>query len=367
MANKEKKKIQLGVFDLPSYAPQEVKQELFKGKSWYTYGEDNKYPQYVYNTYSNCATLQSIINGSAEYTFGDGIKINGQLPMSFKDENVDGDTLEDVIQKLILDLWIFGGFAVQVQYNQLGGITELIYVDFRYVRTDKKANNIFYYDKWGEHGQGTKAIYFPCFDPEKGKEDGSQIFYYKGKGTRGVYPLPEYEASLISAETQIEINEFHYNSIINNFMVNGILSFNNAGNVEDDIKDRTEEDINNKFSGTKNAARLMVVWNEGKEKGLEFTRITDDNFDKKFQQLSEDVRQNIFISLRAMPVLFGLPNITGFADQDYESAFRFYNRTAIKPKQKEVTRVLDKILGKGIITIKPFTFGDEEVVDETES
>ena len=354
-----KDKITICMADTPTYNP--IRLNESKSDSGYVkYGTDNKYPDYIYDVYSDCATLQSIINGSADYTFGEGIEFL-ELPDRLMKTNSEGDSLEDVTAKLINDLWIFGGFAFQVQYDVFHNITEIIYLDFRYVRTNEDGTKCYYNDKWSGLSSNN-YIELPSFNPdkEKCKEEVSQIYYFKGSKTRGVYPEPDYRAALVSAETQIEIQKFHHNSTINNFMVNGILNFNNASNGSDEIKDKIEKAINDKFSGTENAARLMIAWNEDKDKAASFERLSDDQFDKKYEALAESTRDNLFISMRAIPVIFGLSVQTGFNTQEFKDAFALYNRTAIKPKQQIIKRCLEEVVGD--INIKPFNidFSDEE-------
>ena len=334
-----------------------------KSKDGYvSYGDDNNYPEYIYNIYRNCATLQSIINGSAEYTFGDGI-IFKDLPETLNITNSEGETLQEVIQKLIYDLWIFNGFGFQVQYDAFHNPVEIIYLDFRYIRTNEDGSRVFYNDKWDRFNQND-YISLPCYsESELPVEETSQIFYFKGAKTRGVYPEPDYNAALISAETQIEIQKFHYSSIINNFMVNGVLNFNNASNVPEEVKDKIEKEINNKFSGAENAAKLLIAWNEDKDKAVTFERLIDDNFDKKYEALANSTRENLFISMRAIPVIFGLSVNTGFNTQEFKDAFALYNKTAIRPKQNIVERQLKPLLGE--IEFKKYNieFEDEQNTD----
>ena len=352
-------KVTVCMANTATYNPINLK-ESKSNNGYVKYGSDNKYPEYIYNIYNNCATLQAIINGSADYTFGEGIDFL-ELPDTLMKINSEGDSLEDVVQKITQDLWIFGGFALQVQYDLFHNITELIYLDFRYVRTNEDGSTCYYNDKWS--GLNSKDyISLPSFNPDKEecREEVSQIYYFKGSKTRGVYPEPDYRAAVVSAETQIEIQKFHYNTIVNNFMVNGILNFNNAANVSDEVKDKIEKAINDKFSGAENAARLMISWNEDKDKAATFDRLSDDQFDKKYEALAESTRENIFISMRAIPVIFGLSIQTGFNTQEFKDAFALYNKTAVKPKQQVITRCLEEIVGK--VNIKPFKieFSDEE-------
>ena len=329
--------------NLHSYKPNKLV-ERKTDNGYINYGTDNKYPDYIYDIYENCATLQSIINGSAEYTIGDGVIFKG-LPESLNRKNSEGDTLEDIIMKITYDLWIFNGFGLQVQYNTFGQLVEIIYLDFRNIRTNEEGSRVYYNNNW--NGLNTNDYEsFPRFDINANKDkEPSQIFYYKGSRTRGTYPTPDYSAALISAETQIEIQKFHYSSIINNFMVNGVLNFNNATNIDSDIKDKIEKEINNKFAGAENAAKLLISWNEDKDKAVTFERLVDDNFDKKYEALAESTRDNLFISLRAIPVIFGLSVQTGFNTQEFKDAFALYNKTAIRPKQKILETQLKPLFG----------------------
>lgn len=345
--------LKFSVLDGMSYDPVLGEEITIKGQDFIGWGRDNKYPQYLWHMYTNCATLQSIINGSADYTIGNGLIYGDNIPEHLREENEQGDTLEDVISKCTLDLWVYGGFAVKVRYSQFGTIARVEYVDFKCLRTDEDCNTIYYNKQFGSYGSN-RADKYTFFGT--GNDVPAEIFYYKGNKTRSTYPVPDYCAALVSAETQIEIQNFHYSTIINNFVANGILNINGAENWDDDTKIRFENGVKNKWTGSHNAANILASFNDNTgNTGITFDRITDDNFDDKYNALSESTRDNIFISLRAIPVLFGLTVQTGFSETEYNEAFKLYNKTAIMPKQKEIIRVFDKILGKGSISFMPFS------------
>lgn len=349
----KKSKINLSSISQSIYNP--VSSYEYKtSNGYYRWGSDNKYPYYLYDLYLECATLQSIINGSVDFTMGNGIINNTNM---FIEENQAGDTLVDIIFKIILDRWIFGGFALQVSYDSFHNISEISYIDFRKLRIDEKLKKVWYCNEHISLSQSSNSYQeYDFFDPSN-TESYVQIYYYKGNKTRSIYPIPDWNAAITSAETQLEIQKFHYNTIKNNFMVNGILHI--AGDEpSSDEKNLVEQMINDKFSGTDNAARLMLVWGNGVD--VEFTRLQDDNFDDKYNTLSDDTRQNLFISLSANPILFGMPVSSGFTDVDYESAFNLYNRTRIIPIQNEIVRVFDKITSQeNSIQFKPFNINWE--------
>lgn len=312
------------------------------------WGNDNKYPDYIYDLYSNCSILKSIIDGSVDFTFGNGIE-NANIPINFSLINNDGDSFEDVIKKLIIDYWIFNGFAFQILKNPLKQIVQIAYLDFRYVRTNKLKTSVYYSNSFGT---SFDVLKYSGFVPNS--DNTTEIFYFNGD-SRNIYPQVPFTSSVTSAETQIEIKKFHYNSIVNNFMVNGIVNFNNAGNVDDEVKKQIERDINKKFSGAKNAGKLMIAWNEDKEKGVTFERLTDDTFDEKYQALNTSTQEDIFISMRALPQLFGQTVNTGFSSIEYENAYALYYETCVKPKQNKIISVFNKVFGvENSFQFKPF-------------
>lgn len=355
MANKKQQQVsefKFSVFDAPTKViPTFSEKET--GKPYLNYGNDNKFPNYLWELYLRSAVLQSIINGTADYTGGNGIIYSeNPLVQRLKDNaNGDGETLEDVMKKITIDYLIFGGFALQVIYNKLGEINELYWLDFRNVRRDKEGEKVYYSEDWVRHSND--YLTYDIFNPDKKK--GTSVFYFKGHISRGVYPIPRYNGALSAIETSTEISKFHLNSILNNFSGNFIINFNN-GQPSVDVQEEIERKIKDKFSGADNAGKFLLAFNDSKENGVTVERIQDDNFDKKYDALRESTYKEIFTAFRAQPQLFGLL-IEGslFNREEYEQAFALYNKTTVEPIQRDLQRTFDKIFGvDNSIEIIPF-------------
>ena len=84
--------------------------------------------------------MQSIINGSVDYVIGKQIQYSPTIATFAEKVNADGETLEDIAKKAATDLFIFGGFALQIIYNKMGQISELYWLDFRNIRLNKEGN-----------------------------------------------------------------------------------------------------------------------------------------------------------------------------------------------------------------------------------
>ena len=81
---------------------------------------------------------------------------------------------------------------------------------------------------------------------------------------------------------------------------------------------------------------------------------------QKFETIRNSARQNIFISFRATPNLFGLPTATtGFNEQEFNESFKLYQKTVIAPMQKKIERALKKVMGLEDINILPFSLESE--------
>lgn len=350
--NIEKAKIQLSALNpyLQDNKVENVEKEI-SGVDFLAWGSDNRYSDYLFSLYTECATLQSIINGTVDFVCGNDISCN--LPIFEKKVNKNGETINDIIQRISTDYLIFGGFAIQVIRNANGEISELYWVDFTKIRSDKKNEVFFYSEDWCKSYGRVKYIKYPKFNPDD--SNPSSIFYYKGNKTRGTYPVPIYNAAISSCELEKKINQFHLSEINNNFLTSKIINFN-SGVPDDDLKNEIERNLNEKFSGSENAGRILISFNNNKDSETTVTDLPQDDFGERYDSLAKRSTSQIFTAFRATPNLFGLPTeTTGFNQQEFAEAFKLYNRTAVKPIQKVIVDTFDKIFGvDGSITIEPF-------------
>lgn len=330
----------------------DVVEKKVSGKDYVFYGEENKFPQYVWNLYLKSAILQGIVNGTCDFVSGNGIISN--LPIA--QMNSDGDELEDLIRKISMDYNIFGGFCFQVIKDYNGAIKELYWLDMQNIRLNEEGDKAYYCEKWNQYG--AKAVEYEVWNPKKNQSNF--VVYYKGHISRGLYPVPRFIGALAAIETSTEIGKFHLNNILNNLTSSAIINFNN-GEPSEEQKKMIEKKLNDKFSGANNAGKNMIVFNNSKEEAVTIERLGEDNFDKKFETLSKSTREEIFISFRATPALFGLnPENNGFSKAEFLESFELYNKCVVKPIQNDIKRVFDKLFNmENSIQFKKFTLEDE--------
>ena len=338
------------------------------GKKYLAWGVDNQFPEYLWGLYTRSAIEQSIINGIADYVHGEGVT-NVNPVIKEGRINKDGETLDDILDKILIDYPIFGGFALNIIFNYDHEVSEIYWLDMRKVRVDEYERKAFVCDKWS---WGSKPIEYALFDRKvleaSWKTDNpinSCVFYYKGKITRSVYPLPIYHGALAAIETSTEIANFHLRNILNNMEPSAIITFKNGVPTEEEKK-KIEKKMIEKFSGSSNAGKFMLNFCDDGEHGVEVSRLSEDKMDEKFKSLSESTMKEIFIAFRATPALFGVnPEGNGFSKEEFLQAFELYNKTMILPMQKEIVRCFNKIYNvDSSFSFIPFELSPSENISE---
>ena len=337
------------------------------GKDRVDWGDQNRYPDYLLELAKTSPTLRSIINGTVDFIAGDDIAIS-QLPGTTYAPNVmntKGDTIRDQVKDIARDYETYGGFALQIIRSLSGAIVEVYYCDVRFLRSNKE-NTVFYYsEKWNVSGK-RQVIEYPAFmnitperwnslTPEEKERNVNSILYVKNERTQ-TYPSPVYCAAVKACEIERCIDDYHLNAINNGFTSSAIVNFNN-GVPSDEMREEIEKDFNEKFSGHQNAGRICFSWNDNKDAATTITETKVEDFGDRYKALANHSRQQIFTAFRANPNLFGIPTENlGFSQEEYESAFKLYNRTCVQPVQRLIIEAYDRVYGQpALLTITPFS------------
>lgn len=352
--------VKLSVVDVQKKYEYDYAETTYGQNTIVSYGRDNNAPNLYTNCYRNSATLKSVIDGTVNYVLGDAVVVNDSA-MSFKEQvNRRGMTMRQFIANLALSYEMFGGFAIQVIYNKLGIPVELFPLDFSKCRTNESGSKIFYSKKnWTKYQ--TKAEEFDKFDPANfDVNHPTQIYYYKGDFTNSVYPLPPYYSALRDILTEIQCSEYSLNSVSNGFAARHIINIPDAANLTDEQKYLIKEGIQTKFCGPDSDSNFMLYFADGDNK-LEVSKIESDDVPAQYINIKDNARTNIFIAMRATPILFGLPTATnGFSTNEYRDSYKLYDKNVVNPARDIIVESIDKIIGKGAVSIVPYQITFDE-------
>jgi len=327
------------------------------------YGNDNLFPQYILDLYYHSAVMESIIKQMKDYIVGNGLIVSDAIGNFANKVNGDYEDMEDVLEKAVFDFLLFDGFAIQIFRDEKDRIKEIYNLDFANCRLSQDGKYVFYSNDWTKYNAKTKKI--ARFDREKLQKNS--IFYFKSQMTpqSKTYPIPQYIGALSDIRTSTEISNFHLNSVLNDFNSSCIINLN-CGDVDEETKKKIERKFAEKFTGSNNASRFMLNFNDNKETEMTVARLGAGDFDKRYQQLAKDTVKNIFVGFRTQPQLCGyIVEGSLFNKQEFMDAFSLFNRTVIKPYQKAIQRAFSVMFGlDNAIIIKPFAIDDVKVEEE---
>lgn len=341
------------------------KETLIHGKDMVEWGDGNMYPDYLISLTETVPTLRSIINGTVDFIAGDNVTINPLNPLwPIGQMNGRGDMISEQVEDIARDQMTFGGFALQVIRGRDGRVAEIYHIPMRFLRANKECDVFYYCEDWQKRGRKDTIVY-PAFipgleekwfelDDEARNSHASSVLYVKTDHTH-TYPVPVYGASVKACETERMIDDYHLNAVANGFNPSMIINFNN-GIPTDEMKEEIERNIDEKFGGPQNAGRYILSWNPNKESATTFEVPNITDFGEKYKALAETCRERIFTAFRAYPNIFGLSTATGFSIEEFDSAFKLYNRTMVRPVQRMIADAYEKIYGqKGVLNITPFS------------
>lgn len=335
-------------------------QEAYRNKEYVYYGSDNLYTEYLFGLYTDVSTLKTIIDGTSNFVAGDDAKCN---VAGFDTKmNKRGDTLRNIVKWCTRDYLLYGGFALEVIRNMVGGIAEVYYIDFRYLRSDKKNESFWYSEEFGKkYARTTKAVLYPKYVP--GGDAPASIVYVKNDIT-STYPIPRYSGAIKACEIERHIDDMHLSSLENGFMPSYIINFLN-GIPEDAQKAEIEKSVTEKFCGAANAGRVILNFANGKDNAATVEKLDITDFADKYAAAADRAREQIFCAFQAIPQIFGLMTAaTGFSEQEFQEAYKLFSSTVVRSIQREIGDAFDHIFGiKDSITISPFVFGDQTNVN----
>jgi hypothetical protein len=338
-----------------------------------TYGFANEYPYYLLDNYRRSSKHNAIVNGKVNYIMGGGWQAGDDLTVEqqarfikFFDGMSSTEDLNDITEKLVLDLELFNGFAVAVTWSKLGTIAKMEHVPFEKIRVDKE-DKMFQVADW--YNDDMMQLFpkvgdiekIPAFDPEN--RLGKQLFYYRvyAAGVKH-YPLPEYIGGNAWIEADVQVANFHNNNLRNNFWGGYLINFNNGIPTPEEQGD-IERQIKRKFSGTDNAGRFVVTFNDDAAKAPTLEPLTPSDMDKQFEVLNKSIQQEIFIAHRVTnPSLFGVKTEGQLGGRtELVEAYELFKATYVNDRVRKVERMINYlgsfngVEGMELIPVEPIT------------
>ena len=332
-----------------------------KNQEWVTYGDDNKYPYHLLNLLNTSAKHNAIVNGKANFIVGSGLQWEDEnyQYLAEQDINRSGESINDILPKIALDIEVFGGCYLEVIYNAFNEPVSLYHIDYAKVRSNVDNTEFYISDQWETKGKPDDIVTIKAYDGED--TQGKKIIYIKEyRPAVNTYTLPSYQGALNYIELDVAVSEFHLNAIHNGLMPSKMISFNN-GTPSIEEQRLIERQLKEKFAGEKNAGKFIINFNNDPTKAPTVIDLSASDLDKQFDLLNRTIQQEIFSGHRVTsPLLFGIATEGALGNRnEIREAYQIFQNTYINGKQVFIERWLRYIL-------EPFGYNTNFTIQPTE-
>jgi len=366
------------VVNLSGYQSPEVIEDDRKDWVMYTCGDDGQdYFESLIEKYLGSPTNACCINGITEMIYGRGLDA---LDSKEKPEMYAKMKLllkPSCMRKLVNDYKLLGQGAVQVIYNKnKTAITQVSHFPMETLRAERAKNGkcqaYYYHPKWSELKPSDKPKRIPTFG-NGSKGEVIELYVFKPYKSGFYYYAPvDYNGCLQYAELEEEVANYHINNIQNGLQPSLLVNFNN-GIPNEETQELIERKIYDKFSGSSNAGKFILTFNESQEDQATIDPIHLPDAHAQYQFLADESREKIMLGHRIVsPILLGIKDNTGFGNnaEELRTASIIMDNMVIRPFQQQIIDGLNDILAFNkiylnlyFITLQPIEFTELDNIE----
>ena len=337
------------VVNLSSYTTPNITE--VQGKDWVAYGDDNNYFQYLIDRYNGSPTNNALINGVVDFIYGKGLDATDSARKPSEYAAMRGLFTKDCVKQLVADYKMMGQCAIQVIYSQDHNmIVEIAHIPIETLRAEKcdedgEIKGYYYAKDWSAVASRKETpVRIPAFGTSK---EGLEVLYIKPYRAGFYYYSPvDYQGGLPYADLEEEIANFHINNIQNGLNPSMLINFNNGVPSEEERR-AIEMQIANKFSGTSNAGKFILAFNDNAESKATLETVQLSDAHNQYQFLSNEAMQKLMVAHRiTSPMLMGIKDSSGLGNnaEELKTASILFENIVIKPMQETLLDGFEKIL-----------------------
>lgn len=375
---KPKQPSDIRVINLSTYTSPEIVESA--SRDWVEYGGDNNYFGYLIDRYNGSPTNNAVVNAISEFIFGKGLDATDSNKKPDQYAQMISLFKNDCVRKFAYDLKLMGQCAIQIVYSKdRTKIAKIEHIPVETLRAEKCNEDgdieaYFYHKDWAKAKRSDNPLRIPAFGFSN---EPIEILYVKPYRAGYYYYAPvDYQGGLQYCQMEEEISNFHINNIQNGLAPSMLINMN-QGIPNDEERELIEQRIYQKFSGSSNAGKFILAFNDSKETAADITPVQLSEAHSTYQFLSEESTKKIMVSHRVVsPMLLGVKDQTGLGNNadEIRTATLLMDNTVIRPFQTLLIDAFDKILAfNGISlnlyfkTLQPLEFTDlnDDIDEET--
>ena len=300
--------------------------------------------------YNTSTTNAACVDGVADLIYGKGLVTDDT---SFEETLAKLVPAED-LRRVSFDLKLYGNAAFQVMWNKdHTKVVKLYHVPVQTLRAEKilvgtKVEGYYYCTDWSDLRKQKEKLRIPTFGSSN--EEREILYIKEYEPNRYYYSLPDWISALQYSFTEAELSNLHLNNIENGFLPVAMVNFNNGVPAPEE-RQTIESLLETKFSGTRNAGRFMVSFNDDAINKPTIDTIPIENLHEKYQYVAEYAQDRILVAHRIVsPLLFGIRTAAnGFSSQaeEMKTAYSIFQTMTIQPFQGLILNSINKALLEG--------------------
>jgi len=353
-----------GKFSVVNFSRQDVPiiQEDTKTRyKWVPVGilDQDDYFGLVTEAYNTSTTNAACVDGVADLIYGKGLFSKDES----KQQQLDSTIPPEDLRKVSFDLKLFGNAAFQVVWNKSHTkILKIYHTPVQNLRAKKihgmgKVDGYYYCSDWNDVRKQKDKQFIPAFGSSN---EEIEIYYVKEyEPGRYYYSLPDWISALQFSFSEAELSNLHLNNIENGFLPVAMVNFNNGVPAPEE-RQVIESLLESKFTGTRNAGRFMVSFNDDAINKPTIDTLPMENLHEKYQYVAEYTQDRILVAHRIVsPLLFGIRTAAnGFSSQSEEmkTAYSIMQTMTIFPFQNQLINCIYGMFKVGGIDINELYF-----------
>lgn len=276
---------------------------------------------------------------------------DGQLGslINYIDEvNPDGESLEDIAEKVYYDWWAYGNSFVELIRVSVDGERKLVQrhipIDYCRPKVSDETLEVKYIgisNRWVEDQiEPVEVRDVPLYPNFEASEDGGSersIIHIKNYAPGFYYwGVPDWIAAFLWGEMEYRIPKYNQSKFKNGYTPSAIISF--FGQMDSEEAQKLIDHFTSKFTDTGNNSKMFVQVLSDESMKADVQTL-EDSSDGSYMDLSELARKNIVTAHRWTTALAGM-GVAGQlgSNQQIRSEFEILNKMVIAPVQRKIAR-----------------------------
>ena len=312
-----------------------------KGVGYIQYGDRNDYPVYLVDLFNKSAKHNAIVKSKVHYITANGWS-SSEEAKTFVEKVNRTESLEDLTRKVSLDTEIFGGYYLEIIWNDLGQLAEIWHLDYTKIRTNKDNTQFWYKEDWKDNKEEAKV--YTAFNPNAESKDRQILYVKEYRPNMGIYSLPTYFGALNYIESDIEISKHVLGNAQTGFSASKLITLPN-GEPSDDEKKNIEQRFTKRFSGSDGKKFILSFVTDPQRKPIIDDLGASDITKEDFQKVDELIQTNIFSGHQiTTPSIFGIatPGKLG-SRSEMRDGYEIFKNTYVNSKQMHLEGVFNML------------------------